>query len=423
MSEFSLRNRLNIADVRQDKIEVNIEGWTVTTTNTLIVNFIRHLGRADRNDSIYKYRVFNLDNSCNHLGAKRKLNILTKPLRNQSRLLFSGYLELGKSNHDGITGRNTYTLKLFLSLNPTRFCVHQNKRTRGGNRFLSPTLLSREIPNNSDDEFSLDGNDNVAISRMAKSNLSSSFYRGMLQTYINEIINYFDAELQTFSYDGFEIRSDRLSFSIPYVENYWDVECEDPTYETNRLKDCFAGLSNSNRVREYRTENDGASLSLICKLRRGENLKIYAKTNRKIRVEIAQKYNKNADLTANRAYEVPTMEGILNFLLESEQSATNQANKYINALYEHLDYTPILRKTPVDFVTFLYSAVGDINLARSILSELVTNGGFPRSYAKNIPSNVITSLKNAGLISYLGKPHSRFVVHRRFRNAVSILNS
>jgi hypothetical protein len=418
MSTLDLRDAILREDVRQDKMEIHIGEWIVEAPDDRIIDFVHHLTRLDRTGCKYRCRIFRRNGQCPPIRTSKNIPIVQHDGASSLHPLFSGQLNIRK------IGACTYSIKLQLFINPTRFCAYQNIGLRnrlGEGRF--GTLYTRRIQTDHNGEYTFDGKDNVALTDASQLHLSSN-YQHCLQLYINGIIDYINEELEECAVRGFTLRDFKEYYSLRIIENYWEFSCENPVAEVKRLETAFRAITNENLInfyRDERIETDGLSIALRCESLTGERIKIYAKTNRRIRIEVEHKLKNNAGLTPHRRYTCFSYDRLIYLIQHSEQLATESASEVINALYSYANAPRILRSRPIDFVTMLYRVVNDIELAKEILQTLVAAGGISRTNAQKYPKKIINDLKREGLIVYQGMPQARYIVDRRFSDVTQRL--
>lgn len=418
MSTLDLRDAILREDVRQDKMEIHIGEWIVDAPNDGIIDFVHHLTRQDRTGCKYRCRIFRRNGQCPPIRTSKNIQIVQHDGASSLHPLFAGQLNIRK------IGAFTYSIKLQLFINPTRFCAYQGISLRnrpGEGRF--GILYARGIKASHNGEYTFDGKDNVGLTASSQHHLYNN-YQHCLQLYINGITDYIHEELEEFRLHGFNLRDVKEYYSLRIIENYWEFFCENPVAEIKRLEPAFRATTNENLInfyRDERIETDGLSISLRCESLRGERIKIYAKTNRRIRIEVEHKLKNNAGLALNRRYTCASYDRLMTLMQHSEQLATESASEIINALYAYANAPRILRGRPIDFVTMLYRVVNDIGLAKEILQTLVAAGGISRSDAQKYPKNIIKDLKREGLIVYQGTPQARYIVDRRFSDVTQKL--
>lgn len=420
MTDFDLRTPLNISDVRQDKIDIHLGEWIIYAEDPRISDFIIFLGR-DRSNSINPNRAFQVNSSLDPVTYKKTIKILSSRYGNNVAPLFSGQLIIKRINS------TTFSLKLQLSINPTRFCVYQNiglrKRNSPGQH---PKLFAIQDKIAHEGEYSLDQNDNVLLSSIAQVNGSERYYRHLRNKYLEGIINYIDEEISEFNISDFRLIRFEPYYSLRKIENYWDLNHENSIDAVKELEEGFRAITNTSLIAFYenlRIESSDAVIGLRCELRTGERLKIYAKTNKKIRVEIEHIYRNNESLTENRRYTTQQESEFLNMIEYSEQQATLIANQFLEVLRQQVNYPKLRQGRPIDFIREIYRAFNNIPMAEDFILKLTSSHGISRNDSLLYPPKVLAYLSKNCFIKYIHRPHCRYSVHPRFMNVTSKLLS
>lgn len=425
MQEFNLRAPLALeADSAiQDKIELYLGEWIIHSIDDFISGFIGHLGRDDRSESNNPYRAFQNSQDIIFTGSYRFIKTLSGDItRNRNTPIFSGKLKISRRPN------SYFKLGLYLSINPTRFCNYQHPLIRvrsNPSRHLSPhiNLFHREKIIRAGDEFSLDQKDNVLFTINQKHNAAAGFYEPNLRRYIQSIINYIDSEL--YEYRDYCRLPSTISFdeiySIKKIENYWEFADSTPIEKIRMLEPYFRSISSNSLVSEYpniHVETQYSSLGLRCDIRSGERLKIYAKTNKRIRIEVEHNYSKNVNLTENRSVTANSIDQLIRFIHHSQRESSQSASQFIHCLRGLVRQSNILELSPFKYIASFYRAVGDIQLAEELLGLLRSHGGIPRRMLSEDMLQVMERVKSCGLVQYYSRPIYRYVIPPRYLNRI-----
>jgi hypothetical protein len=428
MEEFNLDSVLSAEDARHDKIQLDIGEWFISSIDIEMAGFIQYLGSDDRSTSRNKYRAFQVDNYVNDFTAKR-LSILS-PKSGRGELdnapLFSGQLIIRKMPTSG--NIDNYALKLKLQINPTRFCVYQPLplRRRNENSIQrvpsNPSVLfAKQDCFSHANERTLDNKDNALLKPVSKINGSRELYQQNVRRYIESIKNYIDIEIADYNSLSLELMDYQERYSLKTIETYWDIRCDNPTLTIGSLRRDFLALGNNTSVSYYSDAGElteGSSLALRAEFRTKERLKLYAKTNKRIRLEIEHKYNQNASLTENRSYTAGGVDELITMINYASHESTRLANNFLSSLSEYSNYPDILRESALIFIQILYRQIGNIVIAEDILSSLVSSGGIPTSNLNSDFKQVLDSLVTAGLVERKGRPINRYLISPRFASSV-----
>lgn len=409
------------ASAKQDKIELTIGDWFVHTIDATMSAFITHLGSVDISERAFH----SSDNHMVQVHRNASVKILSSQTsRNRFKPLFSGQLKIIKISD------NQYRLRLHLSINPTRFCCYQPAPIAIGTRrrlILSPnTVLFTQLKTIvHESERSLDRNDNVALTPQAKQNCHPSLYQHNFRKYIQSINHYMHNLLESFSSynQGIFTYNVEPYYSLKSLETYWEVEDENSTPTVKFLEDEFRRITSNNSVREYassETTRDFDAVSLSSNLRAGERIKIYAKTNKRIRIEISHKLKENPSLM-NGAYTCENIDRLFEMIDTLAVRALTEANRVLIELNRTIRTPRISHCSAMTFVIMLYKTVGEIDLAEEILQELAFLSGINRKKQDPQKIQALNNLVSAGVLIYHKRPICRYTLSPRFSSAVTQL--
>lgn len=187
-----------------------------------------------------------------------------------------------------------FNVSATLSLNPTRMLNHQSliaivSRRNDPDVELGPmTYMTRRRGIQNDYEFELGDGDNVLIENRPFSVGHSPLYRRLRSQYLRVWDELIDERLSRYISADHLYRAPR--FSLSYVENYFEFQCENPILAIEELRPHIRALGRRNRNMNRRSRIhdeyiDGNEIGYVVDLARGVELAIYAKTNRRVRVE------------------------------------------------------------------------------------------------------------------------------------------
>lgn len=421
MNRFNLQSPLELSpeNSRQDKIEIHIGFWTIAATDQTIAEFMNFLGREERSSSPHPQRLFQATNANMFtIGSSGRLKILSND--DGIRTLISGQLKIYRRPSQ------RFELVLQISINPTRFCVYQpRRRIRNG---IAPetfiALATNQYVNRHDDEYTLDRKDNVLLSPAALHNASHLNYGRNFRRYIQTIIDYIDSEISEFRSEN--ITLSRLGFDAEYVlrsvENYWEFSDENPILTIKQMESSFRHLANSSLISEFsgiHLETNLSAIGLRADLRAGERIKIYAKTNKRIRVEIEHKYKANPSLAENRRMTTNSIEELWEKIIESATIASTQVDLFINRLRQITASSQLYSFKAINFITALYETIDNIAEAKNILSQFLASSGIPRASLTEQQRLMMDRLITRRLVEYRGRPFSRYYIHSYYAQSVA----
>lgn len=267
-----------------------------------------------RGDAFGKDRNFGrIFNRPGNQGVERgrmkiRTNLLRHPDKKSGRViqapLCAGCLCQHRMHEHG--GARFYRADLLLSLNLLRFIRHQpedekrpiNRTTRSGVRFLN-----RGVRNSFEGEFSLDQEDNwLPDSKGWRAYATPKQKRAQLEIYLNTVSRKLEREAahaMNVQQVGQMFISRTDHFSISEVETVWEFASENPYDDVLHLGEILIRhCAGDPRARLYQ-KGEGLqqvatadrvlnSLSVLVPVAEKVQLRLYAKTNKRIRIEVVQ---------------------------------------------------------------------------------------------------------------------------------------
>ncbi len=278
---------------------------------------------------------------------------------------------------------------LDISINPTRFIRH-----RPTSQDLPDELLERiPLPPAPFSEAAYDFADNwLPQSGRLQSYAKPSRWREQLARYLNTIENTFRNEVA---------RSCRLNFARPMhdapcynvgtVETYWEWLSDDPLKVVFDLESLFKNYTRRKRtVRRYRdvdseSEREHDLLILRGEISPGEMLKIYAKTNQRVRMEVTHTFkgphpfhfprvrNNERSTRPSTRHIFDSRAGLLTFFDRLREHSAEIINEFLAYCGERAAL-PHAHASGYYLLARITDAVRDFPTAISIISRLVNNG-------------------------------------------------
>ncbi len=243
-----------------------------------------------------------------------------------------------------------YLIDAQLNLNPTRMINHQDVHTAAARRnepgFIYPEielLTSRRGLNygHTEGEITLANHDNVIGNVRIHQMSLPPHYRSMRNRYFQAWFDFINQRIRTHLADP-DI-PDQLffdpRFSLSYVENYHEFQCENPLQVMENLRPYMRTLSQ--RVRNLRVRDwsqsdyiEGNEIGYRADLAQGLELAIYAKTSQRIRIEARtdlseRSKNRNFPFTRQTAN---SLDDILNLVDATAEDAATYVNQALDVL-------------------------------------------------------------------------------------------
>ena len=391
LPEISFENRVSSAMARQDKIEILISLGRLIGNDSdddiwSVRAFLDHLGVPPRGCSnAHDYgQIFNRPQETR--GEFEDQPIRTRSIRtarnrcsgeNDEFLpppLFGGKLIIHRPHRL----ESYWTFELLLSLNPTRFIRHQRlPRTAqlqaNQSQSFQYTFSRREVSREQMDEFPLITGDNwISDDRIRQFFSGPRFWQDHLRTYIfgsiQRVLSDIDRAANRAEIDLEPIQ--RNQFNLRLVETYWEFYSDNPSGTVNsfrQLLDSFSTAPPQATTRSISLEEN--STVFLVPLPRAAQLRIYAKTNRRIRFEVIQRFSR---LRLAGGHTRPTIEGILSMLDHSASLAADHINDVLTHFQRHASI-PTEQRTVLGFLMDFQLACGDPTRAFELLQILVAN--------------------------------------------------
>jgi len=329
--------------------------------------------------------------------------------------------------------------QLRLALNLTRFLRHQNSNDYIPPRrnFAATTaefFESEVVPQT--DKFALDNTDNWIPNLPAFENLSEpAFSDRIIRDYIEGILREIDsdteraAEATSVSFQ--ENPSDRR-FNIRYVETYFEfaVPGRSPPHMVSSLEPLLRSYNELGLTgKDWRLAGpqpwSGLSRVLIVKIRAGVRLRVYSKTNKRVRFEVVHDLTKASvpkllteSTTEGTRHTSPTLDGVYRIL----RRVRTDAAQIVNSIFQHMRNRAALPSTPKTALRFLSDVLyelGNDDDAQLLVSLLVERGGVRSTARLRSP---LKKLKRPGVLRVQQRNRKReYVVTEPYQHPLQML--
>lgn len=399
LGNFNWTTRVSPSDAHIDKLDITLKEWIVRCDPVQITNLISSLGSdcpAEHRPSISGNQFFHASQSLNSVIPSTSRIPLRKS-HNDYLTSLSGTLAIKpRALQEEEYADRIYSLSLNASINATRFGLYQDiprirvrnaslreKRDLGHQRYKTFKTGRKTVRSNG--ERSLDGKDNVALTAQAKSVLTHISWQSLINHAINCSLEMIDNELNLAFENGTEIAHEfQPRTIINRVEYYWEYWCEDPLTTvvniSDALKQTHQEFSESSFVCEEQGHQNALSVRAI--YRRGVDIKFYAKTNRRIRIEATLKVREHPDLISiagcwpdgGRRRETLSTVRTVQLLSSLCSLAADSVNRLLDHLQMGQRQNAALHRSPIAFLAGLHS-VCTPNFAREILDAVAANRG------------------------------------------------
>jgi len=451
---------------KQDRLEIEIGGWEVTAFSREEQDAIfRRLGpppptmrgrrlRQDHGDA-YGW-IFNAMN-INTDSPKRKVDVRMSPLelendQQERRIipppLFEGSCQWEIKDGHGQDLTETHDpsaldapeslrklhAKLKLILNPTR--THRHSPLP---RQLPEAMQRQNSTPAPFGEFSFDDADNwLPLFGRRQALLTPEKWQQHLQHCLASAEGAFEQELtRVCGFNGNPVERGRQTYNVKEVETYWEwgspapiklVEDLVPLVET--FSSQFQAVRTYNSMELERRKAKNLRI-LHIQTAPGEWLKIYAKTNLRIRIEVTHKLVGKKDrfqfprerdtlgvVRRTSAHTFQSRAGVQEFLGRLQNRAAFIVNKFLTHVREHAQVVPS-HISAFDALFRVARAIpNDEGMAVALLSQLLQGRGI-RAGGNEAKQRAIAALKAADIIEPSGR--NLYVPTADFRHAFEML--
>ncbi len=455
MEQFNLSNSIHVDHGINDKITVKIEGWVVQATAIKLAEFQQFLCIAPVPRSVR-------GNQSNLIPSLQVgFGWVFKALPRYEEGRWSQFLEVRPSNSDcnlnpdgtyskppppifdgklkfkGL-GSGRFKITALLDVNPTRFVHHYyNRREAGDPQLESHPLRRGTVHQEYNSEFVLDDvADNwIPYIRPHSRCLRPGHWQGRLARYMNAVLNLLQSEFDRAARTAFGAGTaniagtplaNRLITETPIItlktaETYIEFACDEPISTAERLGafvDAFGSTSSSTTTRVPRLVMN--SRCFTAQVATGERLKLYAKTNRRIRIEVEHRLNDDngSILPRHQFTGVEACLAGIEALRVRARSLIEDFRLHVVASSPHVGWNP----SPLEFIQ---SVNQHANETPAIAAHLVTllaanqgirvNGGHPL-----LPA--LRRLKAAGVLRY-DRGRKKYFPAAQFVYAASFLGT
>lgn len=314
------------------------------------------------------------------------------------------------------------TAKLKLILNPTRhFRYHSVVPPSRG---LRESLQKYQLPPAPFQECSIDGNDNwVPLNGRRWARLTASGWTHHVARYLTAVETAFEQELSRVCAEGdnsIGIERSEQKYNVKEVETYWEWLSHNPLKIVDDLIPhlrTFSRRFQNDRVYEpldQSTENGVRILRI--QTSPGEWLKIYAKTNLRIRIEVTHQFRKarlhkfqfpreidaQGNVRRTSAHTFTSIGEVQHFFGRLQTRAAHTVNQFL----QHVNRQARIEPSHISAYNALFNVAraipDDYPTSLTLLSLLIHQGGIP-SGGDAAKRQGIIALRAYGIIEPSGR--------------------
>jgi len=437
---FSFKVQVTAKEGRQDKMEIILPWGELEGSQCGIDGVRQSLGSASVRDRS-QVTQSDLQGSGWIFNRPQQTRTARKPLTIRKRAikfseddistapLFSGGLTFSNYYMGKPNAETSATLRLALNLNPTRFAHHQRPRFgQDGSAKIEPSQLiyrKRSLPASFRGEFPLHECDNWIPDGQRYAHYFHAFlWRRFVRNYITGTLDAIRGEMDRACRmnDVDWEKGDDSPLSLRYVETYWEFVTPDPLKAVSDCERLLRAYSeNPTRKRFFKTMAEGTvvhnSRSFTVSIRTGIDLVIYAKTNRRVRVEVRHRLSECPSVIGG-SYVADSVQKLFQWL----RMIQGDAAKIVNEMFRFMLGRNTFPKDSVSVGQFLFemvAAIGTWEGAGTLLSMLLNNGKIVTD--ANLRPHV-HALRDAGIITAQRKNRQRcYIIADRYKRALELL--
>ena len=404
MSIQDVRHRFRRSSIRTDKIEFDIGNWSIVGSDLARLDValraielqpsycdepVQLFGTpSTRQDGLLRYLPFAERASSPQVGAFDRRANFNPPLP-----LFAGRLKFSAHPERYATDEQGQWLTARVTMSPLRIFRHQEPQTQ------EPVVFGRATPLPDDGEYSLDGQDNYAPRDVWLNSERELDWIPEVAGYISAISdNLSEVICRVGRSRRAAARYSDLTQNVAFrsrhyiqlreVESVLEIFDDDPTLLVRRLEPVLASLGGTLFANEYPITGGpavedalrGNSRSLLVQISNTKKLRVYAKTNRRVRFEVVHKIDSSQSrdlLGGGVTYESEEGRDLQVQLEDWLERIRNDAGRYLALVMDRLVQRPMQEArlgTPLySFLSRLNELAGNEEDAEQLLSLVINN--------------------------------------------------
>jgi len=394
LPHFSFNQTVSAETAKQDKLEIKIEDGIFSGDADDAAQFLRFLGAPPMNQrenpDIHPFGAY-FSGQQGHPDTR----FYDQPIRSLAFVsggrrfpppLVAGHLEIFPSSSE----ENQWHVKVLATLNPTRFLRHQRLPLllRPFSQVPPPPLaikrFERTIDSTYNGEFPLCRDDKHRGDNWIPDSYSWQYYasetswptqlQSCLTTWTSELL----ADLnRAAGLVQFTQLTGPWTYNVRRVEHYWEFSTLTPLATVRSLLPMLRSFSRravDAKARRCAITSEAIDNSLCLRVptRNAETLKIYAKTNNRIRFEVSHDLIGGFRPPGGRHtfHNLASIYPLLDALADVAARRVNEVLRH----FRRNAYAPTHHFTPFVLLGEIQTACHDLNLASDLLDILVNNG-------------------------------------------------
>lgn len=378
---------------RHDKIMIDMEGWSGTGSQEAFAEFRANLAGNFHDENGDEYRLFR--NPGNHLHPATIWRVcagIPEGAGYSRRPLVSGKLEarIRGAAPPGTGNRWDFTFRL--AINPTRWIAQQPMTLLRTPEAQWATIAAHMFHRgqNYTNEMPLVRGDNVHLGLPRILSLARpSSWMVQVERYLRGIIGLMRRTLELAAAEGggFVIHTQEPTFTLKEVETYWEYAASRPLEEMRRLADPLRQLAASSSTAWHPlTEEASTALSaagaieigtddnsprILMRSGRGCDVRIYAKTDSRLRFEVAYDCNEARHLF--QPFNALSLEQLLQRLAFARERGAERLSELLDFIRPQIT-APEQERQVHELFAEIFRCASTPAKASAIVSMLVTNG-------------------------------------------------
>lgn len=423
ITDYQITSRVTADDALHDKVEITLGDWLVNLTShsesgvEAFDHFTNHLSvppesvrrSAERwaEHGIVFTRPSGRLSSYRRLRFRRQEQRIGEEAATIPPLLPSGFLEtkLRRGSSSFSSGPVAFVeCKCFAKLNATAYMRQSRTRRRADPQLAPcPDIFIRALPSSVRGEHSLDGKANwlprnargEVIWTTAQSIAAVCDFVESVQLRITHEIERTTTETRGLYSRGTPANLRESANAVEQVETYFEFFHRSPLQLVESIQEAANAYARRVEIAFFSIGTEGQSRRVLMELYKGVYLRIYAKTNQRIRFEIQHNLsetNRRFDVGqsfANRAQ----LEAILSTLRADAADLVNQFLASLNPLPIHEG----LQRAPLSLVLEVCRAARNYEDAKTILDSLCVNSRFDLAACPSLRTALLR-LKESGVV-------------------------
>lgn len=439
MVRFNVRPRFRIGSLRIDRVSAYLNEWVITGDYESVFRTLHEVTvQPEYLDE--PVQVFQRVTSGEVLFALTRSPRVRGGVVPRVAPLFQAKLAIISPRRE----RNRRAVvRAEVTFNPTRLVA--NGSSYAPCDLSDVRLFGPDLPFSQEGEFSLDNRGNVIEREQPRRSTARVDWPGTVARHLEAIDDLLDhCVARVANWGGTRVPSlpnsawmveKRSSLNLRDIETYVEIDHRDPTAFVRSNEVAFRSQTVGSDGETYevrnldprldRSEVDGNSRSLAIHLSRSRRLKLYAKTNRRLRFEIEHKLHEDCSVIGTAHTVTGRWASTLRtWVSQITVEAHEELSWAVTSLFQSTNDLPD-NALVIEFVCEVAAELADPELTRTVVSLLSANG-FLSTDPRNSPSEVV----NAALALHRGRnpilvrprPRTRSLVpSARYRPALEFL--